>query len=91
MSDREPEGISLGSDAGWRIERARDPESFFAALRAIVPPGSVLALHDPQGEEVREFLTHQRGGLKHESRCGYDMATAKDLPSGRHGRKPGHS
>lgn len=56
MTKEEPAGISLGTDATWRVRGVGDPQKFFSALRALVPPGSVLALHEPQGNEVRQFL-----------------------------------
>ena len=48
--------ISLGRDAAWQVRGVGDAQKFFLALRALVPPESVLALHESQGKDVREFL-----------------------------------
>jgi hypothetical protein len=51
-------GISLGTAVGWRVSGVRDPEAFFKALPLLAGVGSVLALHDPQGRQVQQFLQH---------------------------------
>ena len=56
MTREERVGISLGRDATWQVWGVGDPQKFFLALRALVPPESVLALHEPEGKNVRQFL-----------------------------------
>ena len=52
----EASGVSLGEEQTWRVTGVTDAKKFFTALGRLIPTGAVLALHDPQGKEVRSFL-----------------------------------
>lgn len=55
----EPEeraGIELGNNpANWRVDSVSDAALFFSAVSELVDEESIIALHDPLGEDVVEF------------------------------------
>lgn len=51
-------GIELGNNASnWRVNGVSDAELFFTALSELVDEETIIALHDPLGEEVLDFAT----------------------------------